>query len=184
MRKIKKWEVLEEKDISPSKWFPLFVHKVRLPDGKVIEDYYVSRLGDVAMVVAITPERELVLARQYKHGVQEVILELPAGRVGKRTPREAARKELQEETGIVADELISIGQVYVAPPKDSTVTHGFLLKGARVQKGQAFDDTEDIELVFVPVRKLDQKIKSGEIRASDTIALITLARLNSPELFE
>lgn len=184
MRKIKKWEILEERDVSPSKWFPLFVHKVQLPDGKIVDDYYVSKLGDVAMIVAITPNKELVLARQYKHGVQEVILELPAGRVREKTPEESAKEELREETGIVADELTPIGQVFVAPSKDSTVTHGFLLKNARVQREQKLDETEDIELVFIPVQELDQKIKSGEIRASDTIALIALARLNSPELFE
>jgi 8-oxo-dGTP pyrophosphatase MutT (NUDIX family) len=184
MRDIKKWEILEEKDVSPSKWFPLFVHRVKLSDGKVVEDYYVSKLGDVAMVVAITSNRELVLARQYKHGVREVILELPAGRVGNKTPEEAAKEELREETGIVADELVPIGSVFVAPSKDSTITHGFLLRNARVQKEKKFDDTEDIELVFVPVGELDEKIKSGEIRASDTIALITLARLNNPELFK
>jgi len=184
MRVIKKWEILGEKDVSPSKWFPLFVHKVRLPDGKVVEDYYVSKLGDVAMIVAITPNRELVLVRQYKHGVREVILELPAGRVGNKTPEEAAREELREETGIIADELVPIGSVFVAPSKDSTITHGFLLKNVRVQEEQKLDDTEEIELVFVPVHELEEKIKSGEIRASDTIALITLARLHNPELFE
>ncbi len=181
--KIKNWEILEEKDISPSKWFPLFVHKVQLPDGKIIEDYYVSKLGDVAMVVALTAKRELVLVKQYKHGVREITLELPAGRVESRTPKEAAKKELREETGIIANELIPIGSVFVAPSKDSTITHGFLLKNAQVQKKQQLDDTEDIELVFIPLQELDEKIKSGKIRASDTIALITLARLNNPELF-
>jgi len=84
MPSIKKWELISEVDVSPSKWFPLFKDTVKLPDGKIVDDYYVSKLGDVAMILAITKTKELLFVRQYKHGVQEIILELPAGRIGKK----------------------------------------------------------------------------------------------------
>jgi len=183
MTGIKKWVVLEERNASPSKWFPLFAHKVQLPNGKIVEDYYVSKLGDVAMIVAITPNKEIIFTKQYKHGVQEIILELPAGRIGNRTPENAAKEELREETGITADELVTLGNLYIAPSKDSTINHGFLLKNAEVAGGQHLDETENIELVFVPLKDLDQMIKSGEVCTADTIALITLAKLHFPELF-
>ena len=180
---IKKCELIDEKDISPSKWFPLFMHKIKLPNGKVIDDYYVSKLGDVAMVVAITQNKEIVFVRQYKHGVRDIILELPAGRIDNKTPEEAAKAELEEETGFVVDELTPIGTVYVAPSKDSTTTHAFIINNISVQKEQKLDTTEDIEVVYVPIKELDTRIKNGEIKAADTLATISLAKINHPEFF-
>lgn len=181
---IERWKLIERKDVSPSKWYPLYIDKVRLPNGTEIEDYYVSELGDVAMIVAVTPEKEIVFAKQYKHGVQDILLELPAGRIGGKTPQQAAHEELREETGIVADELVPLGKVAIAPSKDSTYTHAFLLTNARIQKEQDLDETENIELVKIPISKLDEKIMSGEIHVADTIAALTLAKLNQPKIFE
>ena len=181
---LKKWLIIEEEDISPSKRFPLFIHKVKLPNGQIIDDYIVSRLGGVAMVLAITKNNEVVFVRQYKHGVQEIILELPAGRVGNSKPKEAAKEELQEETGIIASNLTPLGQVYVAPSKDSTETFGFLVQNAEITKKQKLEVTEEIEIVLVPINKLNEKIKSGEIKAADTLALLSLARLKHPQLFK
>jgi 8-oxo-dGTP pyrophosphatase MutT (NUDIX family) len=184
MKKVlKKWQVLEEKDVSPSKWFPLYVHRVRLPNGKIIDDYFVSKLGDVAMVVAITKKKEIVFVKQYKHGVQDIILELPAGRIGKNKPEDSARKELREEVGIRAENMIPLGQIYVAPSKDSAKTYGFLVENAEITEKQKLDFTEDIEIVLVPIRKLDKMIKSGEIKAADTLALLSIARTKYPRLF-
>lgn len=181
---IESWQLIERKDVSPSKWYPLYVDKVRLPNGTEIDDYYVSELGDVAMIVALTPEKEIVFAKQYKHGVQEILLELPAGRIGNKTPKQAAHEELREETGIIADELVPLGKVAVAPSKDATYTHAFLLTNARIERNQDLDETENIELVKIPIRDLDEKILSGKIHVADTIAALTLARLNQPKLFE
>ena len=184
MTKIRKWKLLSEKDISPSPYFPLFIHKVKLPNGRIIEDYYVSKLGHVAMIVAITKKREVVFVRQYKHGVAEIILELPAGRIEQRTPEKAAKTELQEETGIVAEELVPIGEVFVAPSKDSTIIYGFLVKNAQVTMTQNFDEHENIELVLIPANQVEKKIKTGDIKVADTIALLNLAKLEAPELFK
>ena len=180
---IQKWEVLKTEDISPAPWFPLFVDKVRLPHtGKEIE-YYRAELGHVAMIVAVTPKKEVILARQYRHGVQEIAHELPAGRIGKRDPEGAAREELEQETGIRAKELRLIGEVFVAPSKDSTRTHGYLVVDAEITGDQQFDENENIELVHVSVAELDEWIKSGKIMSADTIAMLTLARLQAPEVF-
>lgn len=183
MQKNTNWKILEEKDISPSKWFPLFAHKVELPNGKIIEDYYISKLGDGAIVVAITEDKKIIFVRQYKHGVQEMTLELPAGRVDNKTPEEAAKDELRQETGFIADKLISLGKVFIAPSKDSTVVHGFLLENAKIKEKQDLDENESIEVVFVPIEELDKRIISGEILTADTIAMLAIAKLIKPELF-
>lgn len=183
MANLKKWELLEEQDVSPSRWFPLFKQKVKLPSGKVIDDYYVSRLGDVAMILAITDNQEIVFVRQYKQGAREFILELPAGRLDGKTPEEGARAELEEETGIKAENLIALGWVHHSATKDSVKVFGFLVTNAIFNSRQKLDETEDIEVVLVPVKDVEEKIKNNELNTSDTNAFLYMAKLKYPELF-
>src|SRR5688572_23001416 len=100
----KKWRVINQQDVSPSKWFPVTKEEVELPNGNVI-DYYKSKLANVSMIVPITKNKEVIFVKQYKHGIEEVCIEFPAGRIenGKTAPA-AAIAELSEETGIVASE--------------------------------------------------------------------------------
>jgi 8-oxo-dGTP pyrophosphatase MutT (NUDIX family) len=178
------WKIIDEKDISPSKWFPLFVQKIQLPNGKIIDDFYISKLGDVAMILPITKNKEIVFVKQYKHGAGEILLELPAGRISnEETPEEAAKKELQEETGIIAEELILIEKLFLNSTKDTARTFCYLLKNAEVTTSQNLEVTEDIELVFIPIKDIEEAIKSGKIKAADTIAFIYLAKMKFPELF-
>lgn len=184
MRKLEKWELLEEYDISPSSWFPLFRHKVKLPNGRIVDDYYLSKVGDVSMIVPITIKKEIVFVRQYKHGAGEVIIELPAGRIKTgHKPGDVAVNELVEETGYHTDRLVHLGTILGEPSKDSFRVYGYLAKDLEIRYPQKFDDNEDIEVISVPVQKIDEMIKSGKIRASDTIAFIKLAQLKAPELF-
>lgn len=81
MKKVKKWKILEETDISPSPWFPLFKHKVELPNGRIVDDYYLSKMGNVVMILPINKKKEIVFVQQYKHGANDVVIELPAGRI-------------------------------------------------------------------------------------------------------
>jgi|SRR3989344_1720220 len=184
MNKDKNWKVLEETDVSPSKWFPLFKHKVMLPNKKIINDYYISKLGDVAMIVPITIDGEFVFVRQYKHGVGGVIMEFPAGRIGKNSSEKAARMELKEETGYIAKKLEYLGFVYLTPSKDTSKMNGFLAVGLSTPGKQNLDKNENIEVIRIPANEVDTMVNRGGIIASDTLALLYLTKLRFPELFE
>src|SRR5258708_1295586 len=176
MKKLKKWKVIEEKDISPSRWFPLFKHVVELPNGKTVDDYFLSKMGDVSMVVPVTTQKEIVFVRQYKHGAGEIIIELPAGRIkAGLDPMTVAKAELEEETGYRADKLEPLGVVYGAPSKDTFKVYGYLALDLDIQYSQKFDENEDIEVVKIPITEIDNAIKEGRIAASDTITFIKLA---------
>lgn len=184
MTKLKKWHLLKEEDISPAPWFPLFKHEVKLPDGKVVDDYYVSHLGDVSTVIAVTKEKKILMVRQYKHGLDDITIELPAGRIGKgRSKRDAAEAELLEETGYKAKEFIEIGGVCPVPSKDGSIMYGFIARGLRDTGETNFDETEEIELLKLSLEEIKGMIKEGEIIGSDAIALLTLAELKHPECF-
>lgn len=184
MTSIKKWEIIKEEDISPSKWFPLWRHIVKLPNGKIVDDYYVSKFGEVSMVLAFTKNKEVVFVRQYKHGVREITIELPAGMRKEKTPEEAAHCEIKEEAGIVVENLTFLGKLFLAPSKDGTITNVFVASDVEITQEQELDDNEDIEVLLIPIREIDLKISNGEIMCADTVAAIALAKLKMPELFK
>lgn len=180
------WQVLEEKDVSPSRWFPVLQHKVKLPNGMIIDDYFFSPIGNVVMVLPLTSDGKFILVKQYKHGLQDIFIELPGGMQQNGKSIEAsAIAELEEETGIRVheDRLISLGKVANNPTKTNQITYGFLVKNAEFNAAQRLDSTEQIELISVTPREALELIKKGTIRTSDTVAIIFKAYLDYPGIF-
>src|SRR5437899_611317 len=99
-RRIHPWRVKESRLVLDNRWAKVRLDSCELPNGTLVPDYYYWEGGDFAQVFAITARNEVVLTRQYKHGVKEIVVELPAGLVGHgETPLAAAQRELLEETG-------------------------------------------------------------------------------------
>src|SRR3989304_714373 len=99
------WEQLGSERVFEDPHVKVRRDTVRLPSGRVVDDYLVGELEDYALVVAVTPDGEVVLTRQWKKGVRRITLVLPGGRVdGAETTVEAAVRGLREETGYVARE--------------------------------------------------------------------------------
>jgi ADP-ribose pyrophosphatase len=168
------WKVIQSTDVSPSKWFPIIKDEVELPNGKHVE-YFKSKLGHVAMVVAITKQKEIIFVRQYKHGIGEVCIEFPAGRIENgKTAQQTAVAELREETGILVDEsqLRELGELWAEPSKSTVRVYGFFVENVEITTKQNLEETEDIEILRVPLRELNDFIE--KIHASDTLALLTL----------
>ncbi|WP_345953173.1 NUDIX hydrolase [Mucilaginibacter sp. PAMB04168] len=183
---IQKWKVLNEEDVSPSPWFPLLRHTVEIAEGQVIDDYYFSPLGDVVQVLALTPSHEVILVRQYKHGLGEILLELPGGMQQKgKSLIQSALNELEEEAGIKAHEnqLISLGMIANNPTKTRQITYGYLLFNAEINSVQKFDITENIEVLTMPAPLVLQYVKEGKIWVTDSMNFILKAALQYPEIF-
>lgn len=172
MKEIQRWKVLSESDISPSKWFPLYRQTVRIHGGKIIDDYFISRLGDVAMVIPRMKNGLIAMVRQYKHGVGDITIEFPAGRIDRdEQPLDAATREVREETGIQCGDLISLGNMFPSPTKDSARLHGFFSPNCEVLHDVGFDENEDIETVFFSETEIEELIRDGNINCSDTVGL-------------
>lgn len=183
---IQKWTVLKEEDISPSPWFPLIKQTVKLPAGLVMDDYYFAPLGDVVQVLALTPQHEVVLTRQYKHGIGEILIELPGGmqQAGK-SLIESAIAEMEEETGIQTTEkqLTTLGKIAINPTKLKQITYGYLLFNAQFNSVQKPDPAEVIEILTMPAPKVLQMVKDGEIWTADTVCFILKAAMLYPNIF-
>jgi len=186
-KEIQKWTLVKEEDVSPSPWFPLVKHTVKLANGNVIDDYYYSPLGDVAQVLALTKNNEVVLVKQYKHALGEVLIELPGGMQQKnRSIIESALNELEEETGIkaTANQLISLGKIANNPTKLNQITYGFILFDAEFNSVQKLDSTEDILIMTKPAPEVLKMAINGEIYVTDSLNFILKAALAYPNIFE
>jgi 8-oxo-dGTP pyrophosphatase MutT (NUDIX family) len=146
---------------------------VELPDGLVIENYYVRETRGFAVIFALTPDERVVLVRQYKHGIGRMVLELPAGGIDEgESPVDCARRELAEETGHVGDEPELVG-TYLADPTNSNGSfHVYLIRNAEPRVAQAFDQTEDIRVEFTPLSEIRTLLRDGRIDAGSQIASI------------
>lgn len=183
----RKWKLLSKKDVSPHAWFPIEMRSYRKPDGTVISDFSVTTIADVSMVIPVTRDRQAVFVHQFKPGVDEVILEFPAGRIdAKHTDFPSlAGAELEEETGIrVAREQLEEFAVLAGfTTKGTERVHFFLARDCEFNSRQRFDENEDIEVILLPFAEVDKKIITGQIWTAQTIAGWAVAKLKFPDIF-
>ena len=176
MKKISKWKRLDSRLIVNHKWCRVRRDTVELPNGTIIDDFFVNVRPDIALVLPITPQQEIVFVRQYRHGVGEVLLELPAGSFNpeEESPELAAARELAEETGYVAESLVKLATLYDNPVKDTNSVHLFLACDVKPLEERRPDITEEIEVVLVPVGEVADRINRGEICVAGTVAALFL----------
>ncbi len=161
---MKPWEVLETKLIVDERWLTLREQRVRLANGHEIERFHLIQGPDWTSVLCVTDASEVVLVRQYRHGIASPSLELPAGVIEPHeTAEQAARRELLEETGYSSDDWVCIQNVSTEPARHTTRAHFFCARGARRTQAAAPEATEVIELVKVPLTELRRMAVDGRI---------------------
>ena len=138
--------------------------RVRLPSGVVLDEYHVAEYPDWACVLALTDAGDAVLVEQYRYGIERTILELPAGVVDAgEAVAEAARRELREETGYVADDWTALGKLAVEPGRHTNYGHVFVARGCRRVGEPDLDDAEELRLRIVPAAALPALVEDGQI---------------------
>lgn len=170
---IKKWPTISERQLLDLRIMTVHAVERRSPKTDKIHEFYRFQSNHWINVVVITTDNEMVFVKQYRHGNDEITLEVPGGLVdpGER-PIEAATRELQEETGYTSDPLIEIGMVAPNPAIFNNDCYTFLARNAALTTTQKFDTTEDIEVVTLPFNDVMQKIKQREITHSLTLNAI------------
>ncbi|HEY9710572.1 MAG TPA: NUDIX hydrolase [Oculatellaceae cyanobacterium] len=176
MSSIQRWKTINSQLVFDNQWCQVRQDEVELPNGKVIDDFFVNVRPDIVLVLAVTPQREIVFVRQYRHGVSEILLELPAGSFNSQTEdsQRAAARELEEETGYVTQQMIHLATLYDNPVKDTNKIHLFLAENAQPSGTQQLDVTEDVEIVLIPVENALERISTGEVCVCGTIAALFL----------
>jgi len=155
---IKPWKVLETSYFRPR----FRIDKCELANGNLL-DATILEVRSWANIIALTKAGEIVMVRQYRHGICEVLLEFPGGVVEEgENPLEGAKRELLEETGYTASDLIQVGQIYPNPAFQTNTLYCYLALGAEKVGGQNLDAGEDIEVCLVQLDELIELAKRGE----------------------
>jgi 8-oxo-dGTP pyrophosphatase MutT (NUDIX family) len=174
---LKRWSVLSSRLVlHRPPWLKVTEQRCLLPNGHVIEDYILAEGRDVVMVFPYTPDGQVVLVEQYKHGCERILWDLPAGYMDAddATPLSAAQREPSEETGCTADDWTHLASLHPDPTRSGNVVHFYLATGARRTCGQRLDDTEDINIHEAPLSALPRMVSEGKIAGMSSVAGIGL----------
>lgn len=139
-------------------------HDVRLDDGTEIS-YEVDESVPFAVATLVVEGDDVFLARQYRYPLRRWIFDLPggAGHIGER-PSDAARRELEEELGVIPKDLVPLHTFFANPGRAAWPVHLFLAaSGIREGQPDTADPAEQVRLVRIPLHELDHLIAEGEI---------------------
>lgn len=174
---IKPWKVKRTKTVLNSPWFVVRQDAVSLPDGKGDIEYFYWTDRDIVQIIPLTTDGKVLLERQYKHGIEQITIELPAGYIEEgETPLAAAKRELTEETGYEAGTYTFITKTAHNPSKYRSWHHVYLARDIRKTGVTKFDIGENIETFLIPLDEAIAMIHRKEITATSTIASLFLAR--------
>jgi 8-oxo-dGTP pyrophosphatase MutT (NUDIX family) len=169
------WRTTEKKLLVSTPVFSLRQERrQRLSDetGEGIHDFYLLDAVDWVNVVPVTPSGEVVFIEHYRHGIDEVCLEIPGGMIDAEdpSPAVAAARELREETGYEAERLVPLGLVHPNPAIQSNRCHTFLAENARPVSAPQPDETEDIRVVLHRAEDVPRLLRDGRITHALVVA--------------
>ena len=165
------------KQIFDGKVVKLFVDDIELPNGKGAFREVVRHPGAVC-VIPITDDGEVIMVKQFRYPFASVLLEIPAGKleIGE-DPLDAVKRELEEESGVVADNIEFIGMTYTTVAFTDEKIYTYLATGLTYKESHP-DEDEFLEVVKIPLDTLVNMVMSGEIKDSKTqVAILKAEKL-------
>jgi len=170
-------KTVEEKLIFDGRVITVYHNKVLLSDGTTAMREIVAHPGGVC-VAPLTDKGELLFVRQFRCPYEEILTELPAGKLEKgEDPLEAGIRELSEETGASADCVRSLGKLYPSPGYCGEIIHLYLATGLSFGD-QHPDDDEFLDVLRIPLDKAVDMVMNGELTDSKTqVAVLKIARM-------
>lgn len=173
-RMIKPWPVIDSKALGDFRLFKLRSDRKISPRTGKEFDFLVLDCVNWVNVIAVTPDEQLVMVEQYRHGSNTVELEIPGGLMeeAEASAVEAGVRELHEETGYEGDSGEIIGQVYANPAIMTNTCYTVLVRNCRCRRETRFDHGEDIATRLVPVSEIPGLVREGKLGHSLVIAAL------------
>ncbi len=174
-RRPRPWEVVRDEDKGDFEVFRVRALHARSPQDGSVQAFHVAAGPDGVAVLALTDTDELVMVQQWRHPVQCVTLEVPAGMLeGDEAPEAAAERELREETGYAGGEPRCIGSLIINPSWSTVRLHVVVVQDVRRAGEKDLDEGEDTRVCCVPLAQARSQVLSGEIDAAPTVAALAL----------
>lgn len=176
------WKILSSEYLYKETWFTIRKDVCETPSGKIIDPYYVYEFPTWVSALAITEDNKVVMVKQYRHGIQETILEVPGGCVddSDKDYQTAIARELLEETGYQFSDYEYLGKVSPNPSTNNNWMHMFLATGGKKVASQNLDHNEEIEVEVLDLNQLRSLIENNEIKQALHVCTIMygLAKLH------
>jgi 8-oxo-dGTP pyrophosphatase MutT (NUDIX family) len=169
------WKSISSKVIYENKWGrKIREHQVIRPNGKE-SVYAVFEINPGVCIIALTENKEIYLIGQYRFPIQKYSLELPAGGVDDGDSLEVAKKELVEETGLIAEKWTYLGEFHQSVGSSNEKAIVYLAEELTQTNHHEQEEEGISELKTISISELLEMIKRGEIVDGSTIAALLLA---------
>jgi ADP-ribose pyrophosphatase len=158
------WKTLSSTYIHKGPWATLRSDRCEMPDGHIVEDYYVLEYNNWVNAVAVTEDNKILMVNQYRHAAEIVSLEIPGGVIDAgESPVQALRRELLEETGYQFDDFELLCTVYANPSTANNHTYCYLARGGKKVQDQALDEQEEIIVETYTIPEIKQLLAGIKI---------------------
>lgn len=170
------WKTLESEYISRHPYFTARRDRCQREDGIIIDPYYVVELPTSATALPVTEDGKIVLIRQYRHPVNEIMIETPGGFIDEGEDFVTGmQRELLEETGYHFNQVEHVGRAAANPGLLNNYTEFFLATGGKKTSGQSLDRNEEIDIIEVSFAELRALLMEGKIGQSLHVSCIFFA---------
>ena len=161
------WELINSQADNSYRIFRLRTDRARSPRTDKIHEFYILESPCWVNIIPLTPDNQVLMIRQYRHGIRDFTLEIPGGLVEENdTPRSAAIRELREETGYCGDDTRYMGYVHPNPAIQDNICYTYLAREVYKLEEQSLDEKEDIEILTYPLQQIPELINNGSITHS------------------
>ena len=178
------WSTISEHSVYRTPIFELYRRLARHPKLGA-RDFYVLQAPPWVNIVPITEGGEVVMVRQFRHGIRGYTLEIPGGMMDPEdaSPRAGARREMREETGYDSARIVELGRVHPNPAIQPNLCYSFLARDVRPTGSPNPDEDEETEVITVGLDRIPRLIADGAITHALVIAAFSFLHLyNSPRL--
>ena len=160
-----KWTILNSEKIHDEPWFKVRREKVQLPSGPILEQYYVLDYPNWINVLGLTKTGQLIMVRQYRHGLQQVSYELCAGVCDPEdeSPMASAQREMLEETGYGGGDWEPYMTLCANPGTHSNLCYTFLARELEKVQEQDLELTEEITVHLFKKEEIKRMLLNNEI---------------------
>ena len=158
------WKLLSSSYIHKGPWATLRTDRCEMPNGHIVEDYYVLEYNNWVNAVAVTEDNKIIMVKQYRHAAGIVSLEFPGGVIdGGELPEQAIKRELLEETGYQFDEPELLCTIYANPSTANNQTTCYLARGGKKVQEQHLDEQEEIIVETYTIAEVKQLLAENKI---------------------